>query len=52
MGLVGMAWVRSNMWRACAVVDDMGLGMKAGDELDVDSTLCKDVMQSQARDCI
>lgn len=47
MGLVGMAWVRSNMWRACAVVDDMGLGMKAGDELDVDSTLCKDVMESQ-----
>jgi len=25
----------------------MGLGMKAGDELDVDSTLCKDVMESQ-----
>lgn len=47
MGLVGMAWVRADMWRACAVVDDIGLGLKAGDELDVDSTLCKDVMEQQ-----
>lgn len=47
MGLVGMAWVRADVWRACAVIDAIGLGLKAGDELDVDSTLCKDVMESR-----
>lgn len=45
MRVVGLAWVREDHWRACAVLDDVGMGLKAGDELDVDTTLCKDVMR-------
>lgn len=48
MRVVGLAWVREDCWRACAVLDDVGMGLKAGDELDVDTTLCKDVMRGGA----
>lgn len=46
MRVVGVAWVHSQGWRACAVLDEVGMGLKAGDELDVDTTLCKDVMET------
>ncbi len=48
MRVVGLAWVREDLWRACAVLDDVGMGLQAGAELDVDTTLCKDVMRGRA----
>ncbi|MEH3087421.1 MAG: HAMP domain-containing sensor histidine kinase [Xylophilus ampelinus] len=41
MGFVGIARVTPERWVTCAVLDDAGLGLKVGDELDVNTTLCR-----------
>lgn len=38
-----VAHVTETSWTACAVFDQLGLGMKPGDPLDVSTTLCEDV---------
>lgn len=38
---VGIARVTPERWLTCAVLDDVGLGLKVGDELDVTTTLCR-----------
>ncbi len=38
-----VAHVTETSWTACAVLDQLGLGMKPGDPLDVSTTLCEDV---------
>ncbi len=48
MRFVTVAWVTESRWRACAVLDELGLGVRVGDELDVDTTICKDVLATHA----
>lgn len=43
MGFVCIAHVTSTSWTACAVHDRIGFGIKAGDGLDVDNTICREV---------
>jgi signal transduction histidine kinase len=45
MGFAAVARVTEDRWIACAVQDDIQFGLKAGDELKIDTTLCKDVRQ-------
>lgn len=47
-GLTGLrficvAHVTETTWTACAVLDQLNLGLKPGDPLDVTTTLCEDV---------
>lgn len=46
MGFSAIARVTSNHWVACSVNDLMGFGLKPGAELEVESTLCHEVRQS------
>jgi len=41
MRFIGIARVTPERWVTCAVLDDAGLGLKIGDELDVNTTLCR-----------
>ena len=43
---VCVAHVTDNSWTACAVMDELNLGLKPGDPLDVTTTLCEDVRDS------
>jgi sigma-B regulation protein RsbU (phosphoserine phosphatase) len=43
-----IARVTDNSWTACAVLDNIDLGLKAGDPLDVATTLCSEVRDSRA----
>ncbi|MDQ2927128.1 MAG: GAF domain-containing sensor histidine kinase [Pseudomonadota bacterium] len=43
MGFAAVARVTDGTWTACAVHDDIAFGLKAGGQLDVHSTLCKEV---------
>ncbi len=45
MGFAAVARVSAATWTACAVIDDIQLGIQAGGQLDVNSTLC---MESRA----
>ncbi|QHI96993.1 GAF domain-containing protein [Xylophilus rhododendri] len=47
MRFAAIAWVTATRWRACAVLDGAGLGVRVGDELDVDTTICKDVLSTR-----
>jgi len=38
-----VAHVTETSWTACAVMDQLGIGLKPGDPLDVTTTLCEDV---------
>jgi len=43
MGFAAVARVSEETWTACAVQDDIAFGLKAGGQLDVHTTLCKEV---------
>lgn len=45
---VCVARVDADSWTACAVLDKLGFGLKAGDGLDVATTLCSEVRDSRA----
>lgn len=47
MRFAAVARVTQNSWTACAVLDNLGFGLKPGGELDLASTLCFDSMNSQ-----
>lgn len=42
MGFAAVARVTDGTWTACAVCDGIGFGLKAGGQLGVDTTLCKE----------
>lgn len=48
MGFAAVARVTDGSWTACAVQDNIQFGLCAGGELDVDTTLCKEVRQARA----
>ncbi|MBK1839170.1 GAF domain-containing sensor histidine kinase [Azospirillum sp. YIM B02556] len=43
MGFAAVARVTETRWVACQVLDPLGFGLKPGDELPVESTLCTEV---------
>jgi GAF domain-containing protein len=43
-----VARVTEDRWIACKVKDDISLGLKPGGELDIQSTICHEIRQSQA----
>ena len=47
MGFAAVARVTDGSWTACAVQDNIQFGLCAGGELDVDTTLCKEVRQTR-----
>jgi signal transduction histidine kinase len=44
---VCVARVTQGSWTACAVLDEIDFGLKAGDDLDVSTTLCSEVRDSR-----
>lgn len=47
MGFAAVARVTDSRWITCRAVDHLDFGLAAGDELDVESTLCHEVRQSE-----
>src|SRR5476649_651311 len=47
MGFAAIARVTDERWVACAVRDDLNLGLRAGSELKVETTLCNQVRRSR-----
>ncbi|MRW89413.1 GAF domain-containing protein [Duganella sp. FT80W] len=45
---VCIARVTSNSWHSCAVLDKLNFGLKVGDPLDVATTLCDEVRETNA----
>ena len=45
MRFAAVAHVTSERWLACAVLDNVDFGLRSGDELEVLSTLCKEVRE-------
>ncbi|RIJ37615.1 sensor histidine kinase [Pontibacter oryzae] len=43
MGFAAIARVTDNRWLACSVRDEVDFGLKEGDELKVDTTLCSEI---------
>ena len=43
MGFVAVARVTEDRWIACQVSDEMEFGIKPGDELDIETTICKEI---------
>lgn len=43
MGFAAVARVTDSTWTACAVEDAIAFGLKPGGQLDIDTTLCKEV---------
>ncbi|HEV7578779.1 MAG TPA: GAF domain-containing sensor histidine kinase [Caldimonas sp.] len=48
MGFAAVARVTEGHWTACAVLDRLGFGLEVGGELDVGTTLCKEVREARA----
>ncbi len=48
MGFAAVARVTESRWVTCCAVDKISFGLKPGDELVVESTLCHEVRQSDA----
>jgi signal transduction histidine kinase len=48
MGFAAVARVSDSTWTACAVKDDIGFGLKAGGQLDLETTLCIESKRSNA----
>lgn len=44
-GFVAIARVTEDRWIACQVSDEMEFGLKAGDELDVETTICNEIRE-------
>jgi signal transduction histidine kinase len=47
MGFAAVARVTDDRWVACQVLDTIDFGLKTGDELDVDSTICREIRQTR-----
>jgi signal transduction histidine kinase len=47
MGFAAVARVTDGTWTACAVQDDIHFGLKVGGQLDVHTTLCKEVRSAR-----
>jgi hypothetical protein len=47
MGFAAVARVTENRWICCASRDDINFGLKAGGELEVDTTTCHEIRQSR-----
>lgn len=47
-GLALVARVTGTEWTACAVLDRINFGLKAGDPLELSTTLCREVRESMA----
>ena len=47
MGFAAVARVTADRWIACAVRDEIEFGLRPGGELDIDTTLCKEVRQAR-----
>lgn len=45
MGFAAVARVTESRWVTCRAIDQISFGLEAGDELDVESTLCHEVRQ-------
>lgn len=43
MGFSAVARVTAGTWTACAVQDNIGFGLKAGGQLEIETTLCREV---------
>lgn len=43
MGFIAVARVTEDRWITCAALDDIGFGLAPGDELDVTTTICREV---------
>jgi signal transduction histidine kinase len=43
MGFAAVARVTETEWRTCAVLDRAGFGLRPGDQLDIATTLCREV---------
>ena len=55
LGFVCVAYVTEDAWITCAVLDKLGFGLKPGDPLDVQTTLCREVRAAKAPiiiDCV
>lgn len=46
MGFAAVARVTDNTWTACAVLDKLDFGLKAGGELDLTTTICHEIRGS------
>src|SRR5688572_1001978 len=45
MGFVAVARVTDERWIACQVSDDIQFGLKPGDELPLETTICNEIRQ-------
>lgn len=45
MGFAAIARVRANSWVACATKDKIGFGLGVGGELEIESTICNEIME-------
>ncbi len=48
LGFAAVARVTGDSWTACAVLDRIGFGLRPGEQLDVATTLCREVHSSRA----
>jgi hypothetical protein len=48
MGFAAVARVTDGTWTACAVHDRIDFNLKPGGQLDLDTTLCKEVREARA----
>ena len=47
MGFAAVARVTDDRWVTCSVRDDIGFGLKPGDELEIRTTICNEIRQSE-----
>jgi signal transduction histidine kinase len=47
MGFAAVARVTEDRWVACSVRDDIGFGLKPGDELKIETTICNEIRDSR-----
>ena len=47
MGFAAVARVTAGRWIACTVRDDIGFGLEAGGELEVETTICRRIQETQ-----
>jgi transcriptional regulator with XRE-family HTH domain len=47
MGFAAIARVTDTQWMACSVLDKISFGLKSGDELQLETTLCNEIRQHQ-----
>jgi K+-sensing histidine kinase KdpD len=47
MGFAAVARVTDNQWIACSVKDNINFGLKPGDQLSLETTLCKEIRESR-----